>query len=155
MSFNLTSPVTGGAQTAFTAPSFTHVADSAPDSNGKQYAVTVAAGVPGGVDVSSVSRPFTVTFVKPKVLKTLGQPNPITGVVTSIPRNSYKLITRKGVTPLSGQPSATMIITTTVEVPAGADSADSVNVRAALSMHVGALNQQSAGTGDSAVSGIF
>jgi len=68
--------------------------------------------------------------------------------------NVYKVITRKGVTPLAGQPSRTLLITTSIEVPAGADTADAPNVRAALSAHIGTLSQQSAGIGDTGVSGV-
>jgi hypothetical protein len=48
-----------------------------------------------------------------------------------------------------------MIITTVIEVVAGSDTADASNVRAALSLHIGALSQQSAGIGDTSVTGIF
>jgi hypothetical protein len=79
----------------------------------------------------------------------------VTGVVSNVQNNSYKVITRKGVTVLAGQPIKLMLITTTIDVPAGADLADAPNVRAALSAHIGALSQQSAGVGDTAVSGII
>lgn len=151
----LTSPVTGGAQTGFTTPTYTHVVDMAPDSNGKQYAITALGGTQAGVDVSSVSRPFTTTFFRPKNLRILGSPNPVTGVISSVPSNVYKLVTRKGVLPLAGQPSKTMLITTIIEVVAGSDVADASNVRAALSMHIGSLNQLSAGVGDSVTSGTI
>jgi hypothetical protein len=72
-----------------------------------------------------------------------------------VPDNVYKVITRKGVLPLAGQPYAVMNITTTISVPAGSDTADAANVRAALSVHLGALAQQSAGIGDLAVNGIL
>lgn len=153
--FGLTSPITGSAQTGLTTPTYTHVADIAPDVNGKQVAVTALGGTQTGVDISSVSRPFTLTFVKPKVLKILGNPNPVTGVISNVPNNTYKLITRKGVTPLAGQSSRTMLITTIIDVPAGSDLADPANIRAALSAHIGGLSQQSAGVGDTAVSGIM
>jgi len=153
--YSPTSPVTGAAQTGFTSPTYTITADTAPDSNGKQHAVTAIGGTQTGVDVSSVSRPFTATFVKPKTLKVLGSANPVTGLISNVPRNTYKLITRKGVTPLTGQPSQTMLITTIIEVPTGSDTADAANVRAALSLHLGLLSQQSAGIGDTGVSGIF
>lgn len=153
--YSPTSPVTGAAQTGFTSPTYTITADTAPDSNGKQHAVTAIGGTQAGVDVSSVSRPFTATFVKPKTLRVLGSANPVTGIISNVPRNTYKLITRKGVTPLAGQPSQTMLITTIIEVPAGSDTADASNVRAALSLHIGLLSQQSAGVGDTGTSGIF
>lgn len=150
-----TTPVTGSAQTGLTSPTYTLTVDTAPDTNGKQHAITALGGTQTGVDVSSVSRPFTLTCVKPKVLKTLGSANPITGVVSNVPMNVYKVLTRKGVTPLAGQPSKTMLITTIIEVPAGSDTADAANIRAALSLHIGALTQQSAGIGDTGVSGVF
>lgn len=153
--YSPTSPVTGSAQTGLTTPTYTITADTAPDVNGKQHAVTALGGTQTGVDISSVSRPFTSTFVRPKTLRVLGKANPVTGLISNVPNNTYKLITRKGVLPLSGQPSRTMLVTTIIEVPAGADTADAANVRAALSLHIGLLSQQSAGIGDSGVTGIF
>ncbi len=155
MTITVTSPITGAAQTGLTSPTYTLTADVAPDNNGKQNAITALGGTQAGVNAHSVAPPFTVTAVRPKVLKSLGQPNPVTGVVKNVPRNVYKVITRKGVLPLAGQPYATMLVTTTIEVPAGADLADAPNVRAALSAHFGALSQQSAGIGDTAVSGVI
>jgi hypothetical protein len=48
-----------------------------------------------------------------------------------------------------------MQIVTTIEVPAGADSADAANVRAALSLHFGTCNQIPASIGDTAVTGVI
>lgn len=155
MSFNLTSPVTGASQTGFTSPTYTLASDVAPTINGKQMAVTALGGTQAGVLANSVSSPFTVTFFRPASLKVLGQPNPVTGIVNSVPLNVYKVITRKGVTPLAGQPTKTMVITTTIEVPAGSDTADAPNIKAALSAHIGSVNQQSAGIGDTAISGVM
>jgi hypothetical protein len=92
---------------------------------------------------------------RPKNPRVLSPVNPITGVLTSVPTNTYKVITRKGVLPLTGQAYKTMIVTTTIEIPAGADTADAANVRAALSFHGGLLAQQSAGIGDTCVSGVL
>ena len=155
MSISLSSPITGQAQTGFTSPTYTIVVDVAPDVNGKQWAVSAIGGTQAGVIVHAVSAPFTISAWKPKTNKVLGTPNPVTGVIGSVGRNVYKVITRKGVTPLTGQPSQTMLITTTIEVPAGSDTADAPNVRAALSAHFGSLVQQSAGVGDTVISGVF
>lgn len=155
MSIALTSPVTGAAQTGLTSPTYTVALDSAPDSNGKQYAVTALGGTQTGVNASSVSQPFTTTFVRPKVFKALGKANPTTGLISNVPRNIYNFNTRKGVLPLAGQPSTTMMVRTTIEVPAGADVADPLSVRAALSLHFGAIAQFSAGLGDTVVSGVM
>lgn len=154
MSWTLTSPITGAAQTGFTSPTYTHTADIAPDSNGKQVAVTALGGTQTGVNYHSIAAPFTITFVRPKAFKSLGKANPVTGMIASVPRNVFKVITRKGVLPLADQPYATMVIHTTIEVPAGSDTADAANIRAALSAHIGAIYQQSAGVGDSSITGI-
>jgi hypothetical protein len=156
MSISVTSPITGAAQTGFTSPTYTVVADTAPAGNpGKQSAVTALGGTQAGVTVHSVASPFTINFTRPSTLRVLGSPNPVTGVISVVPSNTYKCITRKGVTPLAGQPMKVMNITTQVDVPAGADTSDAPNVRAAFSAHIGALNQQSAGFGDMSISGIL
>lgn len=154
MAFTLTSPITGAAQTGLTSPTYTHVTDSAPDITGKQVAVTALGGTQTGVTAHSMASPFTLTIFRPKVFRYLGKPNPTTGLIKDVPRNTFKFITRKGVLPLAGQPYANMQITTTIDLPAGSDLADPANVRAALSAHIGSLNQQSAGLGDTSVSGV-
>lgn len=153
MSFALSGAVTGGAQTGFTAPTYTVSADVAPDVNGKQYAVTALGGTQAGVTAHSVASPFTITYWRPKIFKVLGIVS--NGVVAQVPMNVHKIITRKGVTPLAGQSIKPMVITTIMEVPAGSDTADAANVRAALSAHIGALSNQSAGVGDTVVSGVL
>jgi hypothetical protein len=155
MSFSLTSPITGGAQTGFTSPTYTHVADTAPDVNGRQVAVTALGGTQAGVTVHSVASPFKVTIVRPKTFKSLSPVVPGTGLLPSVPKNSWKIIVRKGVIPLTGQPAAVLLIKVEIDVPAGADTADAPNIRAALSAAIGALNQQSAGLGDTTVSGVM
>jgi hypothetical protein len=72
-----------------------------------------------------------------------------------VPKNSWKIIVRKGVVPLAGQPASNLIIKMEIDVPAGSDTADAPNIRAAISAAVGALNQQSAGLGDTLVSGVL
>lgn len=156
MSYSPTSPVTGSTQTGLTSPTYTISADSAPEgANAKQYAVTALGGTQTGVTVHSAASPFTLNFVRQKVLKTLqGVAGQLT-LVGRAPMNRHKLITRKGVTVLSGQPAQTMMVSTVIEVPAGAETADSANVRAALSAHFGMLAQQTSGIGDTAVNGVL
>jgi hypothetical protein len=153
--YSPSSPVTGAAQTGLTSPTYTLTSDVAPSALGKQHAVTALGGTQTNVRTSSAADPFTVTGFRPQVLKTASTPNPVTGVVAKQPMNAWKWITRKGVLPLAGQAPQQMLITTIAEVPAGADTADSVNVRAAFSLHIGVLNQQSSGIGDSAVTGVL
>lgn len=156
MSISISSPITGSAQTGLTSPTYTVVADTAPPGNpGEQVAVTALGGTQAGVTTHSVASPFTINFTRPANPRTLGSPNPVTGIVSVVPMNSYTVITRKGVLPLAGQPFKVMICRTEVQVPAGADTADPNNVRAALSAHIGAVYQQSAGYGDMLVNGIL
>lgn len=152
--FTLTTPITGAAQTGFTTPTYTIVSEAAPDVNGKQVAVTALGGTQAGVTSHSVASPFQVNIVRPKSFKILAPVVPGTGLLPSVPKNSWKIIVRKGVTPLAGQPASVMLIKIEIDVPAGADTADAPNVRAALSAAIGALNQQSAGLGDTLISGI-
>lgn len=155
MTFSLTTPVTGGAQTGLTSPTYTIAADTPPDATAKQYAVTALGGTQTGVTTSSVSSPFTTSMFRPKNYQILGKPNPTTGLISRVPRNSYKFITRKGVTPLVGQPIQNMVITTIIDVPAGSDTADSANVKAALSMHFGSIAQAGSGIGDTVIQGVL
>lgn len=153
--FAPTSPVTGGAQTGFTAPTYTIAEDKAPMLEGKQYAVTALGGTQAGVTVHSVSSPFTVMFARPKAFKLLGQVNPVTGMLQNVPKNVWRAVVRKGAVPLLNQNPSDFILRAEFGVPAGADTASPAEIRAAISLLVGVLNQQSAGIGDSLVSGLF
>lgn len=155
MSFGPSSPITGASQTGLTSPTYTIVADTPPNNHSEQYAVTTLGGTQTGVVAHSVSSPFTLTMERPAQFRVLGTPNPVTGIVANVPRNVYKVRTRKGVVPLSGQPVVPMMIETIISVPAGADVADPTSVRAALSAHIGLLNAESAGIGDTTIDGVL
>jgi len=156
MSFTLTTPVTGGAQTGFTSPTYTIATDTAPSNTGKQYAVTALGGTQTGVDSSSSpSRPFTVTLSRPANLRGVPSVNQVTGILGSVPNNPYTIRVRKGCTVVTGQAPRIIDLTATLSVPAGADSADAANVRAALSLLIGTLNQISASIGDTLVTGVI
>lgn len=154
MTINVTSPVTGGAQTGLTTPTYTLTSDLAPDSNGRQWAVTALGGTQSGVSAHNAANPFTITAIRPKNLKVRGVVDQA-GVLRSVGRNVYHVVTRKGCLPLAGQSPIPLVIRTSVEVPAGAEEADPNSVRAALSLHIGALSQQSAGIGDTTVSAVL
>lgn len=151
---NSTSPVTGGAQTGLTSPTYTLAADIAPAANGKQFAVTALGGTQTGVTVHSVSVPFTLTWWRQLVYKLLPQPNPITGIIKNVPINTTKLVVRKGLIPALNQNPVVGSVVISVNIPAGAETYDAANVRALLSLAVGALSQNSAGVGDTVVTGI-
>lgn len=155
MAFAPTSPITGSAQSGLTTPTYTHLPDSNPDNNSKQYYVSALGGTQTGVLAHSVAAPFTLSMFRPKVLKTLQPVNPVTGVLRSVPVNTYKVITRKGVLPLAGQSYKTAVINTTLDIPAGSDLADALSLRAAISAHIGLLTQISSAIGDSVLTGTI
>jgi hypothetical protein len=148
------SPVTGAPITGFTSPTYTIAADTAPDVNGKAYAVTALGGTQVGVVVSSASVPFTVLFTRPKVIRQLPALG-LNGRLPTVPRNVYTLSVRKGVIPLAGQPAQPCALKLEIPVPAGADSADKANLLAALSALAGILWEQSNEIGDSIIAGTL
>lgn len=154
MTLAVTSPITGGAQTGFTSPTYTVTQDVAPAANGKQWAVTALGGTQVGVTTHSVSVPFTVSLWRPLLMKLLPKANPITGVIKNIPVNVYKAIVRKGLIPAANQTPEIGTVNVSVTVPAGAETYDIANVRAMISAAVGTLNQISAGLGDTVNTGI-
>jgi hypothetical protein len=152
MAFSPASPVTGAPITGFTSPTYTLVADSAPDVNGKAYAVSALGGTQTGVVVSSASYPFTVLFTRPKVIRQLPALG-LNGRLPTVPRNTFELAVRKGVIPLAGQPAQPCVLKLSIPVPAGADLADKANLGAALSLMAGILWEQSNEIYDSILAG--
>jgi hypothetical protein len=138
-----------------TSPTYTIAADSNPDNNGKQYYVSALGGTQTGVLAHSVAAPFTHSCFRPKTLKVLAPVNPVTGVLRSVPMNTYKVITRKGVLPLAGQSYKTGNISSELNIPAGSDLADALSLRAMISAHIGLLTQISSAIGDTVVTGTI
>jgi hypothetical protein len=155
MSFAPSTPVTGAAVTGLTTPTYTIAADVAPSINGKQYAVTALGGTQTNVDVNSVSKPFTISFFRPSVLRTLPQANPVTGVIKNVPLNTYKLITRKGAQPSVNQTNMVARITTILEIPAGTDTYEPEELRALVSAHFGTGWAQASGIADTILTGVL
>lgn len=155
MSISFPGTITGAAQTGFTSPTYTTTLDQAPGVNAKQVAITALGGTQAGVVVHSVSSPFTLAFWKPLVYALLGKPNPLTGLIQTIPMNKHKLIVRKGVTPAAGQPARVMVCRIELDVPAGAETYDIANVRACLSAAFGSAYSMSSGIGDTVNNGVM
>jgi hypothetical protein len=155
MTIALSSPVTGGAQTGFTAPTYTVVADTPPNAYSKQYAVTALGGTQALVDVHGASKPFTITFARPQVIRSAPVVNPVTGVMPNTPRNVYSAIVRKGANPGVGQNPQIAVLRADLSVPAGTDLVEPEDIRAALSLLIGSMNQQSAGLGDTLINALL
>jgi hypothetical protein len=155
MTIALSSPVTGGAQTGFTAPTYTVVADTPPNAYSKQYAVTALGGTQANVEVHGASKPFTITFSRPNSVRAPAAVNPVTGVMPNTPRNVYSVVVRKGANPGVGQNPQPAVLRADLSVPAGTDLVEPEDIRAALSLLVGSLNQQSAGLGDTLINALL
>jgi len=156
MSVSLTTPITGSAQTGFTAPTYTIVTDTAPAPNAKQWAVTGIGGTQTGVDVHSVSKPFTLTFFRPLSLKMLPPAAVSTGIIppNKIGKNVYLFKVRKGAAPAANQIPQVAELDVRIAIPAGTDTYEPEDIRAAISCLIGSLTQFSAGLGDTAVTGV-
>jgi hypothetical protein len=136
MPFAPTSPVTGAPEVGLTLPTYTLVADVAPAAHGKQYYVSALGGTQTGVEVNSLSNPFTMTFFKVASPKTLPAVN-ASGGLSSVPKNVFKWNVRKGLEVLSGQPRQVGLFELSMSLPAGSDITDPESVRAAMSLLFG------------------
>lgn len=155
MTVSVTSPVTGSAQTGLTSPTYTVVADTPPNAFSKQWAVTALGGTQANVDVHGASKPFTLTFSRPQQVRSAPVVNPVTGVMANSPRNTYSVLVRKGVAPGVSQNPQVMVLRCDFGVVAGSDLVEPEDIRAALSLLIGALSQQSAGLGDTLVNNLL
>lgn len=151
MSFAPSSPVTGGAQTGLTSPTYTLIEDRPPAPHAKQYYVSALGGTQTGVEVSSLSNPFTIAMFKAANPKVLPAVNPVTGAINNVPRNKLSIVVRKGIEILADQPRNVSVLSCTFDMPAGSDVQDPESIRAALSLLIGTLSSNSAAIGDSLI----
>jgi hypothetical protein len=91
----------------------------------------------------------------PKVLKILGTPNPATGVISNVPTNVYKVIIRKGMTPLTGQPVQIGLSRTELSIPAGCELNDLPNVKAMVAMNAGIFQVNANGIVDTLATAVL
>jgi hypothetical protein len=155
LSFAPASPVVGASVTGLASPTYTIVTDVAPNINGKQYAVSALGGTQTNVEVNSVSKPFTLAFFRPPVLRTLPQANPVTGVIKNVPLNVYKMIVRKGAAPAANQSIMVPKITMIIEVPAGTDTYEPEDIRALISSAAGLFWAQADGISQTVLTGVL
>lgn len=155
MTWSPDSSTTGGAQTGLTSPTYTIADDLAPDANSRQKVVTALGGTQTDVRASSAGDPFTATIRKDRTYKVLPAKNPVTGAYGNVPMNKTELLVRKGVQIDADDTIRTALFRLTMELPAGSEVNDAVNIRAALSFMIGLLNEESADLGDSLVTGVI
>jgi hypothetical protein len=146
--------VTGAAQTGFTTPTYTLVADLAPDVSSRQWVVTACGGTQTGARVSTAGDPFTLTIrrspYKPRPIA-----NPVNGSYGNVPMNRIEVLGRKGVYIDSANTIREARIRLIAELPAGSESTDAVNIRALASMFLGQVAEEAADYGDSLISAVI
>lgn len=152
--FSPSTPITGAAITGLTSPAYTISADTPPNASSKQYAVTALGGTQPGVVAHAISVPFTLTMFRPATFKVLSNPN-ASGVIRSFPKNSFEVLTRKGMSVLANQPAQLGSIRSTITIPAGADSYDVNSIKAMISAHIGLLTQIAQGLADTVITGTL
>jgi hypothetical protein len=153
MTISLSSPVTGATVAGLTSPTYSVVADQAPNTYSKQWYVSAIGGTQTSVDAgSTANKPWTFTFSRPATLKSLNSVD-VTGVIRQVGFNTYEFLMRRGLIPLAGQAVRVANWRGSFPVLVGSDTADAQNVRAAVSSYVGVLNQQASGLADSMITG--
>jgi len=155
MAITPSSPITGGAQTGFTSPTYTVVADAAPGLYGRQWYVSALGGTQTGASVHTVSSPFTISVFRPARVAPVPTANPITGIIASVPKNQYKAIIRKGCMVAANNSPQIAQIEVLMKIPAGAETYNPNEIRAMFSAAIGFLNQQSAALGDAVQTGAM
>lgn len=153
MSIALASPLTGSAQTGLTSPTYTNVLDTTSGDT-RRYVVTALGGTQTGVTAHSATRPFSVDFWRPRNVTPARMPD-AQGVIRQFPRNVYGVTVRKGVDVAANQPTQVFKTEVRMEVPAGSETYQPAEIRAALSCTFGALSSQSAGIGDTLVNNVL
>lgn len=154
MPFNPDLSITGAAQTGLTSPTYTYVADMAPDQRSKQWAVTTLGGTQTNVRTHSAGDPFTV-LIRREPYKARPSPNPTNGAYPQVPLNRIEILGRKGVYIDSANTVRVMNLRLIAEIPAGAEVTDAINIRAACSNMLGLLAEEADDYGHTLVSGII
>jgi hypothetical protein len=147
MAFTMSGTITGEAVTGLTSPTYTLTADQAADAFARQSIVSALGGTQTGVVAHSIGYPFTVTVRRPKSLRSIGRPN-LAGVITSIGRNTFTRLVRKGVTPALNQTVQIAIDRREWEIPAGAETYDAASVKALVSFANGFDKANTQGVAD-------
>lgn len=151
--FSPDTSITGGLQSNLSSPTYTLATDTA-DALSKSYAVTGLGGTQTGVRAHTAGDPFNLTIRRERY-KARPSINPVSGQYPNVPLNRTELVVTKGLKIDSSgtiRPARFRLI---AEIPAGAESNDSINIEAMTSFLVGTLNEESADFGQTLIAGLF
>lgn len=140
--------------TGLTNPTYTWVSDFAPDNSSRQWAVSALGGTQTNVRTHTNGDPFTFTIRK-SPYRGLGAKNPVTGAYGTVPKNKIECLTRKGVYIDSAGVVQVVNIRTIAEIPAGAEQADAINIKAAIANHHGVLTEEINDYVDTLITGLI
>lgn len=157
---DIISPITGADVTGLTSPTYTLATMASPNQAAKQWYVSALGGTQPDVDVHSATRPFTVTAFAPNPIK-VAPPSSVMnqryGFMPSWPKNKHQILVRKNLSVsgdnLGNASSSIGMVRLEVEVPAGAEVLDLIEVKAMLSCAIGAALQNIEGLVASVQSG--
>lgn len=154
MPYSPDSSTTGVPVTGLTSPTYTLVSDRSPTPNSVCHVVSALGGTQGSATANSASRPFTATFYKPVVLRTLPPLNIATGQPSrQIPMNQYKLVVRKGGLCASSV-YGTSVFRGIWDIPAGMESTSPDEIRALISFLGGLLTEEATDIVDTLLTGV-
>lgn len=148
------SSITGNTSvTGLTNPTYTLAADLAPDANSRQHVVTALGGTQTNVRASTAGDPFTVT-IRRSPYKALPAKNPVNGSYGNVPKNRIEVLVRKGLQIDSSDTIQVGNLRLIAELPAGCESNDEVNIRAAWAFMLGVLTEEAEDYVASLISGV-
>lgn len=153
-SFSPDLSTTGAAQTGFTSPTYTMVADTATEPNARQWVVSAYGGTQTGARAHTAGDPFTV-LIRRTPYKALPPKNPVNGSYGNVPLNRIEILQRKGVYIDSANTVRVMNLRLIAEIPAGAELNDPVNIRAAVSNLLGLMSEEASDYGDTLITAVI
>lgn len=155
MTISLNGTVTGAVLTGMTSPTYT-LSGETLQGNLKSAYVSAIGGTQAGVTAHSIAFPFRVEATSPANLSVPGAVNVLNGRMAKVAKNNYRFSIYKGAVPLSGQPAETAVLELSARIPAGAESADPMQLKAMVSFLAGFLAVQANRDGlvDTWISGV-
>jgi len=136
MSWTPTNPVSGGTVTGFTTPTYTMTEDRSSSPHQRRFVITSVGGTQAGVEAHSNLSPFYLTVDRPPAVKSQGAKNALTGVISQVPVNVWRVRLYKGAT-VATDVERTIVFDLQMRVPAGAEVNDAEELKAAFSFFCG------------------
>jgi len=155
MAFSPASPVTGAAISGFTSPTMTLALDIAPTPYGRQYAISALGGTQTGASPNSPTLPYTVTMVRPTMLKSIAPIKTGSNQLTANNRNIWKMVFRKGAVLNANGTIGIAISHIDWDLPAGMEAFAAAELKTLISFQIGILWSNAQGIYDTLATGVM